>query len=538
MVADPGRDLIFVVPSDLQSPHRTVALPEGSVPFRVVVPDDDDSVAFVTLRGTGELARIDLQSAQVGDIVPVCAEPRGVDLDLDEIIVACASGAIVGFDRSLTQTRSVRVADDLRDVVLDGDVVWLSTFRSANVLGLARETLHVIQHVVPDLTVTDEPSSIARVGWRMRGLPEGGGVLLMHQSASGLEIPIEPVPGVPLPYGGGRMACVDDDAVSSTHLTTVTLDSASTSGSLVSRGPRYDFAIGERLHRPSVHLPNGHPGIRLGDLDNPTMISVLPIEFLDLGECQRDTFAEGPRGIVSAIDVGPDGQRWLYQRGRARLTNGHDTVQLADPGEPSLAFDVFHDTTQAGLACASCHPEGQDDGHVWRFSGLGARRTQNLAGGVSQRAPFHWDGEFATLDDLMGTVFGQRMGGDELTPEETEQLGQWLDGIPPVLGSPQEPSLVDDGKVLFHGEAACSSCHEGEQLTDSELHVVREGDPAIKTPSLLGVGSRAPFMHDGCAETLEERFLDEFCGGGDLHGQTSHLTTRDVDALSAYLRTL
>ena len=40
------------------------------------------------------------------------------------------------------------------------------------------------------------------------------------------------------------------------------------------------------------------------------------------------------------------------------------------------------------LACASCHPEGHDDGQVWNFSALGPRRTQSLAGGIAGTEPF------------------------------------------------------------------------------------------------------------------------------------------------------
>ena len=35
------------------------------------------------------------------------------------------------------------------------------------------------------------------------------------------------------------------------------------------------------------------------------------------------------------------------------------------------------------VACATCHPEGAEDGHVWLFPGDGPRRTQTLLGGLS-----------------------------------------------------------------------------------------------------------------------------------------------------------
>jgi hypothetical protein len=59
----------------------------------------------------------------------------------------------------------------------------------------------------------------------------------------------------------------------------------------------------------------------------------------------------------------------------------------------------------------------------------------------------------------------------------------------------------------------------------------------LQVPSLRGLGLRAPFMHDGCAKTLEERFTSD-CGGGDKHGHTSHLTSAEISDLTAYLRSL
>jgi hypothetical protein len=45
-------------------------------------------------------------------------------------------------------------------------------------------------------------------------------------------------------------------------------------------------------------------------------------------------------------------------------------------------------------------------------------------------------------------------------------------------------------------------------------------------------------MHDGCAETLMERFTDPGCGGGDHHGHTSQLSPADLDDLVAFLSSI
>jgi hypothetical protein len=47
---------------------------------------------------------------------------------------------------------------------------------------------------------------------------------------------------------------------------------------------------------------------------------------------------------------------------------------------------------------------------------------------------------------------------------------------------------------------------------------------------------RAPYLHDGCAATLADRF--GACGGGDRHGATSTLSSAELADLIAYLETL
>ena len=88
---------------------------------------------------------------------------------------------------------------------------------------------------------------------------------------------------------------------------------------------------------------------------------------------------------------------------------------------------------------------------------------------------------------------------------------------------------------LLSGTAGCGSCHNGAKLTNNVTVDVGTGG-AFQVPSLVGLAVRAPFIHNGCARTLKERFTA--CGGGDRHGKTSHLTSAQIDDLVAYLETL
>ena len=60
--------------------------------------------------------------------------------------------------------------------------------------------------------------------------------------------------------------------------------------------------------------------------------------------------------------------------------------------------------------------------------------------------------------------------------------------------------------------------------------------PLKKVPSLRGIGARAPFMHDGCAKTLTDRFT--VCGNSTSHGLTQTLGPTEIADLVAYLETL
>jgi cytochrome c peroxidase len=79
------------------------------------------------------------------------------------------------------------------------------------------------------------------------------------------------------------------------------------------------------------------------------------------------------------------------------------------------------------------------------------------------------------------------------------------------------------------------SFHDGPQLTTNETVDVGTGGE-FQIPGLHGVGLRAPYLHNGCAATLHDRF--GACGGGDEHGQTSQLSAQDIDDLVTYLETL
>ncbi len=113
----------------------------------------------------------------------------------------------------------------------------------------------------------------------------------------------------------------------------------------------------------------------------------------------------------------------------------------------------------------------------------------------------------------------------------------WVDKIPaPPPARPWATRTRRGAGLLFASAAVgCVGCHSGPRLASDGTTDVGTGE-ALQVPTLRGLAYRAPFMHDGCAPTLRDRF--GACGGGDKHGKTSQLNETELGQLVAYLESL
>jgi cytochrome c peroxidase len=248
--------------------------------------------------------------------------------------------------------------------------------------------------------------------------------------------------------------------------------------------------------------------------------------------------AAGVQPIAVAFDGSGDllvqtrepAQLWMLEP-----SGGRRAVTLSTTSRRDTGHDLFH--VQAGemIACASCHPEGREDGHVWNLDGH-LRRTPSLSATIAGTAPYHWPGDFKDLGTLVQNVYTVRMGGSALAGDELSVLEHWVLGVPSLPA----PSWVDAnaatrGKAIYENAgAACSTCHSGPKLTNNETMDVGTG-AAYQVPPLVGVGWRTPLMHDGCAATIADRFGS--CSTS-THGDLTSLSPGDISDLSAYLETL
>lgn len=206
----------------------------------------------------------------------------------------------------------------------------------------------------------------------------------------------------------------------------------------------------------------------------------------------------------------------------------------------ALGRALFHATFDRrisgdGRACASCHPEGRDDGLAWS-SPKGRLQTPMLAGRLADTAPYGWVGDTRTVSEHVHDTL-RRLRGTGLAGAELDALAAYVTGLPgPARRTAPAGATVARGKELFESvDTMCTICHtDGGRGTDGARHDVGSGQ-MMETPTLRFVAGTAPYFHDGRYATLRELLRGS---SGKMGGSLDGLGDADLDALEAYLRTL
>lgn len=539
VAADADRDSVWLVDLASRTLRTRVRLEVGAEPGRVV--EDADGKVHVALRRGGKVVKIDPQSGAVESSRAVCPAPRGMAYSTatDDLHVACAGGELVTLKaRGGEIQRTLRLDPDLRDVVVSNGRLLVSRFRSTELLELDAAG-KLLSRAKPRQRKTT-PTSSPTTAWRMIPMPTGGVAVLHQRGFDGIVITTRPNG-----YGGGGGGGGGNCKGGSIVTPAVTLfGSDGSSGLTAGNGASFEpmgLAVDIAVTRDGKQLAAVGPASSSPTLSVSVGVASLSA-FTPSDPCPSLQLPNGLRFGVQAVAAAYDGKDRLYVQSR-------DPAQLVTDGAPPIALTgaepisdeahrIFHTPTNGRIACASCHAEGGDDGHVWTFDVIGPRRSQSLRGGILATAPFHWDGDMTDVGTLMTQVFSSRMGGELLSVSQIDAVGKWLDARPELPRSaPADPQAVQRGAALFaDATVGCASCHSGPRLTSNQTVDVGTGKP-FQVPSLRGLAQRAPYMHGGCAPTLQARF-DPACGGGDKHGRTSQLTAGQVDDLVAYLLTL
>jgi mono/diheme cytochrome c family protein len=518
VAADPDRDVVHVVDLAQRSVRHTIALEAGDEPGRVAI--GSAGLAHVVLRGFGGVATIDLAAGAVVERRHLCPDPRGIAFDAAEgsLHVACADGTLVATPESGAPTRRQTIAPDARDVIIVGGEVMVSLFREAS----------IVREDGSRLTAQAPGGFEPHVAWHTRA-DDLGRIVMIHQVEDTESVPINPViddftAEESLPYGGGGNFC--EPGIATAAVTIVQQDGEAFTVPL----PGAPLTVDAAMSPDGAWVALAQPGVEEGK----TSVSVMsppdgcfPVqEFPDNGQ-------------VTAVAYDPGGALVMQSREPARLMimaeppfGRVEVIELGGESVYDSGHEIFHRATESGLSCASCHPEGGDDGHVWTFEGLGPRRTQALDIGLADTAPFHWDGDMVDLDMIMDEVLAHRMGGKRQSAPRAESFTRWVfeQERPPADTGLDEPTLVTEGAALF-ATYDCGRCHTGPMLGGQTTEPVAGKE--LQVPSLRRVALRPPFMHDGRALTLEDAVADMIATTS-----TAAPTDENVAALTAYMRTL
>jgi hypothetical protein len=509
VVADTEGDALHLVTYDntrVAWTSHELDLPSGSRPTRLA--ETGDGHVVVLLRGTGEVALVDARYGAVRWRRTVCAQPRGVAWSSAEkaALVTCASGELLTVTH--TSTRSLDLGEDLRDVLVVNGKRWVTTFRSAQLLELD-DSGAVVTRLSPPSLSAPAGTFAPHVAWRT--VTDGKLIIMSHQLHLLDDVnALAPVPTAPY-YGDG-----------------LCLSSAVTSA-LTVFDPAARTVLGSTPRPGALPIDVAIAGSQVAVVSaaNGTA-ETYDTSSLTGGYCLTggwpQTSVPNPVGvgIVNGALAVVDRSGWFGIAAPTEMDGrGLRRVVAID-----TARKVFHTQAPSGVACASCHAEGYDDGHTWQF-GLKHVRTQSLEGGLLKTAPYHWEGELDSISALLSETLVHRMGGNPVPGTVASALGDWLNTIPARQGAPTDAL----GAQYFMSDG-CSSCHSGTTLTNNATVDVGTGG-AYQVPSLRAVSWRGPWLHDGCAKTLKDRFST------DCHGDTHAPVPADhVDALVAFLKSL
>jgi mono/diheme cytochrome c family protein len=559
IAADPDRDAVYGVSLTQAKVTFTLALQPGDEPGRIA--EDGSHRVHVALRGGGALVTLDETTGQVIARRNVCPAPRGVAWDpaTDLVWVACATGELVALPSAGgAATQSFTVERGLRDVIIQNGMMRVTKLREAQVLRMTASG-----GVEQRDTLPPQAGMLSHVAWRAVAGPSGELVASYQNEITtdvqtqqpgayggggcGSSLPAAPaITSEPLPItdggeGGAPPGPVfQQDAGCPGPVVTSLLGVMDANGNLVAQTVMPGvLPVDVAVSRDGKWIAAVFPGSAYaGSLPTAATFDATQPSLPLLGE---STFT--PQGFsLQPIAVTFDGAGDVLIQTRepaglwiSSASGVFAQVQLASTSRADTGLDVFHSQAGADIACASCHPEGGDDGHVWMLNG-DQRRTPSLRGTIAGTAPYHWPGDEANLDALLADVYQVRMLGAPLDPGQTTAIESWVEAIP----APPAPSWIDAasaqrGKALFsNGVTRCNTCHSGAKFTDNLTVDVGTGG-AFQVPPLVGVGWRTPLMHDGCASTVADRFGT--CATPQ-HGTIGQLSAQDLSDLEMYLQSL
>ncbi len=359
---------------------------------------------------------------------------------------------------------------------------------------------------------------VPNTAWRTVSTPDGGW-LMVHQASTQRELAVAGPEEEPPPdsgYGGGGTP--ENPCGNAVHTVLSLADeafSAHSSPLLSEATLPVDVAIAPDGRRVAIAAA-GHQHFQ-DSTPNSTGVVWVPVDHFTSDTepgCETPPSLPVASGQYTAVTFDSQGRILAQSREPAFITridpeDPHRPLKLSleGPSRADTGHGLFHLDAGAGVSCATCHPEGGDDGHVWRFLNIGERHTPSLAIGLEGTAPFHWEGDLHDMRELVDDVHVGRMGGAPLNDEWVEALQSYMFSIP--IPAPRraivEPA-VQRGTALFN-DWGCATCHAGQSKAGNE-NVMLGFEYSLQVPGLRSVSLHPPYMHDGRSPDLQSAVED------------------------------
>lgn len=592
-VANADTDSVSVVDTQARKLEREIALgtsrpaPDPAsgayaplVMPRSVVLSPDDTTLYVTGERSGALHVVDVPTGRERSRVHVCSEPIGVVLSGDGVFafVACSQDArIVRVDtKSATVAGSVDVPNEPWALAWSGGDLLVTHLLGAAITAIdAGAMTKKATWAVPDVAPRGDKvlaHGVARGLYDVAARPGtrelwvAHALLAVDTAQPELDFESTAFPALSLLRSDGTFA------------TTLSTDAESVAG--------IDGAFADVVSGPHAMAFTRDGDYALVVDTNSEDVLVVDAERRVQAGLVRPLPGKMPEGIV----LSPD-ERFAYvderssgdvavlrlERSGGTLRVGVDgapIVRLAnDPMPPELRLGqhLFYSansseypiTTNHWVACATCHMEGRSDAVTWRFE-QGPRDTPTNAGGMLGTGFLFRTADRTQVQDYWHTVNVEQGGsfGPVAQRDLLDAIAAYVNlGIPLPVPPTTDASLVARGKEVFQS-SGCGSCHAGPRFTDSgagnptldlggtiTLHDVgtcvtsgpfpdvAHEDVAshpraaclFDTPSLSGLASTPPYLHDGSAPTIRDAVLK-------MPNPPS--SPDDLNALVEYLRAL
>jgi YVTN family beta-propeller protein len=489
------------------APERTIPVGDGP---RGVCVSPDGKRAYVALSGEDAVAVVDLEKGTVIRRADVPAEPWHVALtpDSKRLIVGCSKARTVALldAATLAPIRTVRTfSRNLRHLAVSGDGAW------AYVPGIAERGMGVSQTNIDRGWI---------IGNRLNRVPLG--------EAGG------PREAITLDVQGNAVGDVDGCAISPDGRMVA----------LAAGGTHELLLLSGELPFVSYGGPGDHIDTALGD--------------------DRQRFRRirlGGRPIAARWT--PDGKRIAvanYLLNTVQIVDAATgtvsaTIPLGGPETPSLARRgeaIFTDATRSfhsWYSCSTCHVEGHSNGGSYdtlNDGGYGKPKKTLSLRGIARTAPYTWHGWQAGLrDGIRGSLEKTMQAEKEPTEADVDAVEAYFK----TLTWRRSPFCASDGSLTaaarrgerVFAEKACATCHTGPDFAGAKVVTVglEEDDDRYKgfnPPPLRGLYDRAPYLHDGRADTLEE-VLTRWHRPSQLTGKPD-CTEAELADLVAFLKSL